>query len=97
MVIWTPRARTDLKGIHDYIKQDSPFNAKSVTRMILDKTAPLSDLPEIGKPIKELKLPYIRELDAHPWRILYHLRNNNIYIIAVVHKRQILDTKSIPH
>ncbi len=27
MVIWTPRARADLKAIHDYIADDSPQNA----------------------------------------------------------------------
>ena len=30
MVIWTPRARADLKAIYDYIADDSPLNAKKI-------------------------------------------------------------------
>jgi len=32
MVIWSARARADLKAIHDYIAKDSPENAKRVVR-----------------------------------------------------------------
>jgi toxin ParE1/3/4 len=47
MVVWTPRARDDLKAIHDYIAQDAPINAKNVTRDILSKAATLVDLPPL--------------------------------------------------
>jgi len=35
MVIWTPRARADLKAIHDHIYKDAPINARRVTQKIL--------------------------------------------------------------
>jgi toxin ParE1/3/4 len=34
MVIWTLRARADLKAIHDYIAKDSRQNAKRVAHEI---------------------------------------------------------------
>ncbi|RLT92815.1 type II toxin-antitoxin system RelE/ParE family toxin [Ketobacter sp.] len=48
MVVWTPRARNDLKAIHDYIAQDAPINAQKVTRDILSKAAALTDLPPLA-------------------------------------------------
>jgi len=49
MVIWTPRARTDLKAIHDYIAQDSPLTAKRIIRELIQKTDSLLVSPHLGK------------------------------------------------
>ncbi len=55
MVIWSARARADLKTIHDYIAKDSPFNAKSVVRELLSKVDSLTaELPHVGRKAPEL-------------------------------------------
>lgn len=92
MVIWTPRARNDLKAIHDYISQDAPINAKSVIRDILDKAASISEHPYTGKVVSELNDPNLREVSAHSWRIVYHLRNQQVYIVTLIHKRRMVST-----
>ncbi|MCP5014682.1 MAG: type II toxin-antitoxin system RelE/ParE family toxin [Ketobacter sp.] len=94
MVIWTPRARNDLKAIHDYIAQDAPINAKKVTRDILDKATTLADLPPLsGKIVREVNDESLREISIHSWRIIYHLRDQQIYIITLVHKRRMVTPK----
>ncbi|WP_082889506.1 type II toxin-antitoxin system RelE/ParE family toxin [Methylomonas koyamae] len=49
MVIWTPRAKNNLKAIHDYIAQDSPLTAKRLVRELIQKTGELLAAPYIGK------------------------------------------------
>jgi len=39
-VIWTPRARADLKAIYDYIANDSPQNAKKIVQGMTVKPKP---------------------------------------------------------
>ena len=95
MVIWTLSARADLKAIHDYIAKDAPQNANTVTREILRKADALAGLPRLGKTIPELNEDSLREISAYVWRILYHLRQNRIFILAVVHKRQQLNADEV--
>ncbi len=38
MVIWTKAAKADLRGIYDFIANDSKFYAKKVAQEITEKT-----------------------------------------------------------
>jgi plasmid stabilization system protein ParE len=88
MVIWTARARSDLKAIHDYIAKDSPQNAKRVVREMHRKTADLAETPHLGRVVPELEHPDIREIPAYSWRLIYHLREQRVFVITVIHKRR---------
>ena len=88
MVIWTPRARADLKAIHDYIANDSPQNAKKIVKGMTSKAETLMNLPNLGKVTPEMQDPLIREISAYSWRIIYHKRQDNILVLTVVHKRR---------
>lgn len=96
MVIWTPRARADLKAIHDYIAQASPMNAKPVINAITEKASTLAELPRMGKVVPEIKDEQLREIGVHSWRVIYHLRDHRVHIVTVVHKRRQLKNKDIP-
>lgn len=91
MVIWTPQAQADLKDAHDYIKKDNPQNAKNIVQEMRLKADRLSDLPRMGKVIPELGHDDLHEIQEYPWRILYHIRRDQIHVFALVHKRQLLD------
>jgi plasmid stabilization system protein ParE len=95
MVIWTARARADLKAIHDYIAKDAPLNAKTVVRELLRKADTLTDLPQLGRVVPELNDVQLREIPCYSWRILYHLRHGRIYIVTLVHKRRQLGAEEI--
>ncbi len=88
MVIWTPRARADLKAIHDYIAKDSRANAQRVAREILRKADTLTEPPHPGRKVPELNDPGLREIPAYSWRIVYHLRNGTVFIVTLIHKRR---------
>jgi toxin ParE1/3/4 len=95
MVIWTPRARADLKAIHDYIAKDAPLNAKPVIREIIGKADQLAEFPPLGRKVPETDAPDIREISAHSWRIIYHLRQGQVFVVTLVHKRRQLDAGDI--
>ncbi len=88
MLIWTPRARADLKTIHDYIAKDSRQNAKRVAHEIRRKADTLAEPPRPGRTVPEINDPSLREISAYSWRIIYHLRNDNVFIVTLIHKRR---------
>jgi plasmid stabilization system protein ParE len=88
VVIWTPRARADLKAIHDYIARDSRQNAQRVIREILRKADTLADPPQAGRKVPEINEPSLREISAYTWRIIYHLRDGDVFVVTLVHKRR---------
>jgi toxin ParE1/3/4 len=88
MLIWTPRARADLKAIHDYIAKDSRENAKRVAHEIRRKADALAEPPRPGRKVPEVNDPDLREISAYSWRIIYLLRNNSVFIVTLIHKRR---------
>jgi len=95
MVIWTRPAIADLRSIHDFIAHDSPFYAKKVVHDIREKTGILQQLPNVGKKVAELNEEQIRELSLYSYRIIYEIRQSDIAILAVVHKRRDLKAEDI--
>lgn len=50
--------------------------------------------PFIGRAVSELNDKNIREISHSSYRIIYQLLNEQIYILAIAHKRQNLKTLS---
>jgi len=95
MVIWSDPAKADLKSIHDFIAHDSKHYAKKVAQDIRQKTEVLDELPKIGKPVAEVSDKSIRELSMYSYRIFYQIRNDNAFVLAVVHKRRDFEGRDI--
>ncbi len=95
MVTWSDPAKADLRYIHDYIAHDSSHYAKKVTQEIREKTGILDDLPRIGKVVAELNDEAVRELWLYSYRIIYEIKSQDIFVLAVVHKRQDLQAEEI--
>lgn len=72
------------------------MNAKRVIADIVEKAGTLSGVPRMGKMVPEVQDDLLREIHVHSWRILYHLRNQHIYIITLVHKRRQLKEQDVP-
>lgn len=95
MVVWTLPAKNDLRQIYNSIAYDSKIYAKRVTQNIVAKPDILDGLPRIGKVVDELKDDKIRELPIYTYRIIYEVSTDDIFILAVVHKRQDLQPETI--
>jgi len=88
MVIWSQPAKVDLHAIHDYIAHNSRYYAKKVTQDIREKTDILERFPKAGKKVPELDDEHVRELSLYSYRIIYEVREQGIFVLAVVHKRR---------
>jgi addiction module RelE/StbE family toxin len=95
MIIWTPRARADLKAIYEHIAKDAPLNAKTVTQVLVQKTQAALQIPLIGKKVAEVADDNLREISVYSWRILYHIQHDKIYVLTLVHKRRNLQAQEI--
>ncbi len=95
MVIWSEVAKADLRSIHDFIAHDSKHYAKKVTQDIREKTDVLDDLPKMGKKVPEVNDEAIRELSLYSYRVIYEIKSQSIFVLAVVHKRRDLKVADV--
>ena len=90
-VIWADIAEDDLKKIIEFIANESIVNAQRVFDKIKDRVSILFILPDQGRLVPELKdqgiLQY-RELIQSPWRIIYRISENKVYVLAVLDSRR---------
>ena len=90
-VEWSRAASTDLLNIIEYISEDSANSAITVFKKIRSKCETLDQSPERGRVVPELKeygiLSY-HELVVKPWRIIYRISDNKIYVLAVIDSRR---------
>jgi plasmid stabilization system protein ParE len=61
---------------------------KKPSRTLSKKTDSLEAHPFIGRAVPELNDKNIREISCLSYRIIYQLINEQIYTLAIVHKRQ---------
>jgi len=88
---WAGVAENDLKGIVEYIAEDSPANALKILKKIKQKTSSLYTLPERGRVVPELQdqgILIYRELIIPPWRIIYRISEMKVYVLSVLDARQ---------
>jgi len=55
----------------------------------------LEQLPRAGKKVPELNEDHVRELPLYSYRIIYEIREQGIFVLAVAHKRRDLKADDI--
>lgn len=88
---WTTSAKDDLLNIVAYIKKDSPSIANDVYQKIRKKANSSNFFPLKGRILPELQkegITLYREVIALPWRIIYKVGNDTVYIMAILDSRQ---------
>ena len=88
MVIWTRSAKNDLKAIFDFIARDSRAYAEKIITLLLEKADLLDNQPFMGRKGPEIKVSRTREIQVHPYRVIYEFQDETIYILAVIHARR---------
>ncbi len=90
-VLWSNTAEIDLKNIIEYIAEDTPSNAFKIFKNIKQTVSNLYTFPEKGRIVPELKdqgIMQYRELMIPPWRILYRISEESVYILSVFDSRR---------
>jgi len=90
-LLWTRSAERDLINIVEYIKTDSPANTRSVFENIRIHVESTNFFPFKGRIVPELAhegITLYREIIVEPWRILYKISEETVYIMAIIDSRQ---------
>jgi toxin ParE1/3/4 len=84
-VNWTAAARAQLRDIHTFIARSSPRYAKKIVDRLTRRSQQISSFPRSGRVVPEANDVNIREVLEGSYRIIYHLLDDEVDIIAVVH------------
>jgi plasmid stabilization system protein ParE len=90
-IIWSAIAEKDLVNIIEYIAVDSKHNALKIFSQLKERVSKLYHLPERGRIVPELKtfgIHQYRELIIPPWRVIYRISGDKIYVLSVLDSRQ---------
>ena len=88
VLVWSPEAIEDIEAVAAYIERDSPWYARAVASKIVQTTESIPEYPELGRKVPEIDDSAIRERFAHRYRVIYHLDEARVLIVAVIHGRQ---------
>ena len=90
-VVWSKTAELDLEWLMEYIAEDSVSNALHILSEIQAKTSLLVNYPKRGRIVPELKeyniIQYC-EIIFTPWRIIYKIVENTVYVVSVIDGRR---------
>ncbi|HEX6832662.1 MAG TPA: type II toxin-antitoxin system RelE/ParE family toxin [Rudaea sp.] len=96
-VVWSPEAVDDLTSIAGYIERDSPWYATIVARRLVELAEESAVFPNAGRIVPEKANPAVRERFAYRFRLLYHVHDDRIVILTIVHgSRSLVDVLSDP-
>lgn len=90
-IYWSMVAENDLKGIIEYIARDNIANAKKAFERIKEKALDLNVFSERGRIVPELAdygITLYREIIVPPWRVIYRISDNKVYVLSVLDSRQ---------
>jgi len=84
-VHWTDTAEGHLDALYAYIAQDSPEYAKRMVDRLTRRSHQIADFPFSGRRVPEYDIDQIREVIEGPYRIIYHIKPDQIDVLAVIH------------
>jgi len=87
-VHWTDTAEAHLDAIYAYIAQDSPQYAMRMVDRLTRRSQQIADFPLSGRKVPEYEADQIREVIEGPYRIIYHIKPDQIDVLAVIHGSQ---------
>ena len=93
-VFWSQVAEEDLRSILEYIRAQDPAAARACFEKIRTRAAALDSFPQRGRIVPELKAHGIlqyRELILPPWRMIYRISKQQVYVLSVVDSRRNLE------
>jgi plasmid stabilization system protein ParE len=84
-VHWTDTAEGHLDAIYAYIAQDSPEYAKRMVDRLTRRSQQIAEFPFSGRRVPEYDVDQIREVIEGSFRIIYHIKADQIDVLAVIH------------
>lgn len=92
-VFWTQTTEEHFEAIYAYIAQNSQKYALLTIDRITKKSQQIGSHPLSRRKVPEYETDQIREVFLNPYRIIYHLKPDQIHILAVIHGAMDILTK----
>lgn len=90
-VVWTEKARQDLREIVRYLRQHSSEAAERTSEEIAASTRRLETFPFSGRIVPELAETNFREVIVSDYRVIYEVTDENVVeILTIVHGRRLV-------
>ena len=90
-VFWSDTARSDLEEVVRYIAEDSVDRALLILDRLEARAASLSTQSARGRIVPELAsldVSQYRELIEAPWRIIYRVESDRVFVLALLDSRR---------
>jgi toxin ParE1/3/4 len=84
-VHWTETAEGHLDALYAYIAQDSPEYANRMVDRLTRRSQQIANFPFSGRRVPEYAIDQIREVIEGSYRIIYHIKPDQIDVLAVIH------------
>jgi toxin ParE1/3/4 len=84
-VVWTATAVGHLDGIRAYLGKTSPDYALRMVDRLTRRSQQIAEFPLSGREVPEYELGQIREVIEGPYRLIYHIKPDQIDVLAVIH------------
>lgn len=84
-VVWSARARSDLRLSIEYIREDSPEAARRFGQAMIQAARSLAEMPERGRMVPEFRDPALREILLSRYRLIYEVFGDRIAVTRVIH------------
>jgi len=90
-VWWSETSENDLLSIIEYIARENSLQANKIFGEIKKRAESLRAFPNRGRIVPELLdqgITLYRELIIGPWRIIYRISENKVYVLSILDSRQ---------
>ncbi len=91
---WSEQAALDLERLIAYVASENPKTAGQILKRIKTEVSQLDNFPFRGRVVPEFEgqgFLLFRELVVTPWRIVYRVSFENVYILAIFDSRKNVD------
>ncbi len=82
---WTEPAWQDLEAAAGFIARDSESYAASFVQEVMESASSLTEFAEMGRIVPEFADQSIRELLVGPYRLVYEISDDRIFVLALIH------------
>lgn len=90
-VYWSEAAENDLVSVIEYIARENLLQAGKIFGEIKKRAQSLNAFPDRGRMVPELQnqgITLYRELIIGPWRVMYRVSEDSVYVLSVLDSRQ---------
>ena len=87
---WSARALRDLEEIQEHIADDDPRAAERWAIVLWEAANTAAQRPTVGRMLPETGRPDVREVLRGAYRIIYSVRGETIFVLAVLEGHRLL-------